>query len=290
MVQMKSVDSLSGGRSSSYMALHYPTDISLFALVRIEDPRCSPDDKKLIQMVSDKIGCEFIATAEDDLTLKVMFDLEQMLGREIKWLTGVTYDHLLTQKGFFGGGANGRGRLPSWARRYCTSELKLLPIFEYCFKYIFKSESDKVLMRIGYRSDEAHRKEKFSSFFHYPIACKNYGQKRKIKKTFDWRIGHFPMIDDNINQFEVHHYWKNKPLQFPIQSNCIGCFHKDEMSINLQWKNNPNKMRWFANQELLGKGTWRDNNITYEQIRKWNFSESFDFSQAGACDSGGCTD
>jgi hypothetical protein len=29
---------------------------------------------------------EFIATAEDDKILKVMFDLEQMLGSEIVWV------------------------------------------------------------------------------------------------------------------------------------------------------------------------------------------------------------
>lgn len=287
---MRSVDSLSGGRSSSYMAMHYPSDISLFALVRIEDHKCSPKDKKIIQLVSDKIGMEFIATAEDDLTLSVILDLEQLLGREIKWVTGVTYDHLLTKKGFFGGGANGPGRLPSWARRYCTSELKLLPIFEYCFKYVFRSEDDKVLMNIGYRADESHRKENFSSLFHYPIACKNYGLKKRIKKTFDWRIGQFPMINDRVDQFQVHHFWKSYPIEFPPQSNCIGCFHKDELAINLGWKNNPEKMQWFADQEKIGKGTWRDNNVTYEMIKKWGFSEKLNFELAGQCDSGGCTD
>ena len=55
----------------------------LFALVTIEDKNAAPDDKKLIQMVSDKIGKEFIATAEDNKTLRVMFDLEQLIGKEI---------------------------------------------------------------------------------------------------------------------------------------------------------------------------------------------------------------
>lgn len=272
------------------MAVHYPCDISLFALVRIEDPRCSPDDKKLIQMVSDKIGQEFIATAEDDKTLTVMFDLEQMIGREIKWVTGITYDKLLTSKGFFGGGVTGRGRLPSWARRYCTSELKLLPIFEYCFKYIFSEMDDKVAMNIGYRSDEERRKNSFSSLFRYPVACKNFGQKRQIKQDFDWRVGHFPMIDDRITQFDVAKFWRGKGIEFPPQSNCVGCFHKDELSINLQWKTNPAKMQWFAEQENLGKGTWRDNQVRYDTIKNWNFTEEFDFAVAGTCDSGGCTD
>lgn len=272
------------------MAIHYPADINLFALVEIEDPRCTPLDKKLVQMVSDKIGHQFVATAEDDLTLLVMFKLEQLLGSEIKWVSGVSYDKLLTSKGFFGGGVNGPGRLPSWARRYCTSELKLLPIFEYCFKYLFKAIDDRVLMNIGYRSDEARRKLAFSSLFHYPIACKNYGFKRQIKQTFDWRIGNFPMIEDEIGVFDVAHYWKDKGLVFPPQSNCVGCFHKDELSINMQWKTNPAKMQWFSDQEELNKGTWKDHKVKYKDIKKWGFSESFDFAKAGTCDSGGCTD
>ena len=98
------------------------------------------------------------------------------------------------------------------------------------------------------------------------------------------------MIEDNTGKFEVIRYWRDKGLVFPVQSNCIGCFHKDELSINLQWKNNPAKMQWFANQEKLGKGTWRDNKVKYEAIKKWNFTESFDFAVAGSCDSGGCSD
>ena len=45
-------------------------------------------------MVSDKIGTEFIATAEDDLTLTLMFDLEQFIGKEIIWVTGETFEQV----------------------------------------------------------------------------------------------------------------------------------------------------------------------------------------------------
>lgn len=272
------------------MAVHYPSDLNIFALVRIEDPQCSPKDKKLIQIVSDKIEQEFIATAEDDLTLTAILDLEQVLGREIKWVTGVTYDHLLKRKGMFGGGVDGPGRLPSWARRYCTSELKLVPIFEYVHQNILKSDTDKVRMGIGYRADEIRRKTNFQSTFHYPIACSLNGIRKRVFKDFNWREGWFPLIDDKITHFDIIKFWRNYSIEFPKQSNCIGCFHKDELSLNLQWKNNPAKMQGFADMEKIGKGTWRDNRITYEQIKAWRFSEELSFEQAGTCDSGGCTD
>lgn len=77
---MITVNSISGGKTSSYLVKHYPSDYNLFALVQVEDVKCAPKDKKLIQLVSDKIGKEFIATVESDLTLKVVLDLEQYIG------------------------------------------------------------------------------------------------------------------------------------------------------------------------------------------------------------------
>ena len=68
------------------MACHYPADYNVFALVRIEDVNAAPKDKGLIKAVSEKLGVDFIATAEDDKTLKLMLDLEQKIGSPITWL------------------------------------------------------------------------------------------------------------------------------------------------------------------------------------------------------------
>ena len=57
---MKTVNSLSGGKTSSYIAANYPADYNVFALVRTNDKSCLYPDKKLRQIVSDKIGIEFI--------------------------------------------------------------------------------------------------------------------------------------------------------------------------------------------------------------------------------------
>ena len=46
---MKKVNSLSGGKTSSYMAVNYPADYNLFALVRIEDRKCTPKDKGIVK-------------------------------------------------------------------------------------------------------------------------------------------------------------------------------------------------------------------------------------------------
>ena len=61
---MKTVNSLSGGKTSSYIAANYPADYNVFALVRTNDKNCLYPDKKIRQIVSDKIGIEFIGTLE----------------------------------------------------------------------------------------------------------------------------------------------------------------------------------------------------------------------------------
>jgi len=53
---MKSVNSLSGGETSSYMAVKYPTDYNIFALVRTNNKKLLFPDAKIRQIVSDKIN------------------------------------------------------------------------------------------------------------------------------------------------------------------------------------------------------------------------------------------
>jgi hypothetical protein len=61
---MKTVNSLSGGKTSSYIAANYPADYNVFSLVRTDDVRVLFPDAKVRQIVSDRIGKEFIGTLE----------------------------------------------------------------------------------------------------------------------------------------------------------------------------------------------------------------------------------
>lgn len=176
---MKTITSVSGGRTSSYMALHYPTDYNIFSLVRIEDERCKPKDKKLIQYVEDKIKMPFIATAESDLTLYVLIQLEQDLGKEIIWVTGRTFEELIYDERRI------NPRLPNRRMRFCTELLKMYPIFWYIFLYIFKSEDDFISMNIGYRADEPRRVA--NDIYKYSIMCNTYGEKQNHWREIEWR-------------------------------------------------------------------------------------------------------
>ncbi len=152
---MKTVTSISGGRTSAYLADKYPSDYNLFALVRTEDKRCIFPDKKIRQQVEDRIQKPFIATAEDNLIIYTMFDLEQHLGRKITWVSGITFDEVVRAKG---------GWLPNKLHRYCTHWLKLDPMFAWWAETI----GEPVEMRIGFRADakeqkRAHRMSEKSS-------------------------------------------------------------------------------------------------------------------------------
>ena len=89
---MKTVNSISGGKTSAYIAANYPADYNLFSLVRTSAENCIFPDKKIRQEVSDRIGTEFIGTLEDDMIIYTMLDLEQMIGTKIDWVTGKTFD------------------------------------------------------------------------------------------------------------------------------------------------------------------------------------------------------
>jgi 3'-phosphoadenosine 5'-phosphosulfate sulfotransferase (PAPS reductase)/FAD synthetase len=251
--KMITVNSLSGGKTSSYMAVHCPADKNVFALVLIDDPKCSPKDKGLIQKVSDKLGRDFIATAEDDLTLFAMFDLEQLLGKSIDWVHGKTFDRTVEKRMW----------LPNQMARYCTVEMKLRPIKNYCKQF------GHVEMNIGFRYDEKERGENF-------------------QKEQTWRNVKFPLIENKIGHYTVYKWVQTTGLIFPPDSNCVGCFHKPLMQLRKNWETNPEKMEWFASKEIR-KRKWKSD-VRYEQIKTIGLQSDFNFGTGAGCQAGFCTD
>lgn len=272
---MKTVNSISGGKTSSYLAKHYPADYNLFALVRIEDKKCIPKDKKLIQLVSDKIGMDFLATAESDLTLKVVLDLEQLIGTEIKWLTGETFEQVIRNKG---------GYLPNKTTRFCTTEMKIKPLAEFCRNVI----GEVVMTRLGIRYDEDHRVNYENTDFKFHIANKTFGKKRRVFSIEKYRELEYPLVDDKKEHYEIYKWALSTNLQFPKDSNCVGCFHKPVQQLRKNWDDNPQKMQWFANQEL-GRKNFKEE-MKYETIKKIGLQTDFIFGVGSGCNSGGCQD
>jgi len=286
---IKSINSLSGGKTSSYLAMNYPADYNIFSLVCIEDTRCAPFDEKIRQAVNDKLEKygylqkygEFIATAEDDKVLKVMFDLEQMLGKEIVWVRGDSFERVIKKHG---------NVVPNMARRFCTSDMKMRPIGEFVYNNIMKKNNmQPVFSNVGFRYDEKERAKEGDK---REIRMKLVVGKRKTRNKWEevfWGIANYPLIYDQISHYRVYKYWQERNIVFPEDSNCVGCFWKQVQQLRKNYDDNRNKMEWFNNVEKNSNYNWKSD-ITYNQIKEVGIQEDFFFGTGSGCQAGFCTD
>jgi len=273
---MKTVNSISGGKTSAFMAVNYPADIELFSLVCIEAEYCKPKDKGLVQFVSDKLGKDFIATAESDKTLIVVRDLEQLLGRKINWVAGDTFEQVIKKK----------KAIPNQMWRFCTTEMKMKPIFDFCHKEV----GEIVEMQVGFRWDEKERGErnKDNTRFKTIVGKSKNGNQNKWAEI-EWRKMAFPLIDNRVSHYEVYQWSQNSGLDFPADSNCVGCFHKPYQQLRKNWDDEPLKMKWFSDMEKKAKAQWKKE-TSYKNIKKIGLQQDFFFGTGSGCNGGFCTD
>ena len=280
---MITVNSLSGGKTSSYIAANYPADYNVFALVRIEHQASKFPDKKIRQEVEDRIQAPFIATAEDDMIIYTMLDLEQYIGKEITWVTGKTFDEIIQRKG--------KKYLPNVTQRFCTTEMKLNPIFDWWYNNI----KEPIETRIGYRANEQRRAKKMyerlnqDGLLTHKVIVGKRGTRNKWKEI-GWQKPAFPLIDNNIYKDQIEVFWKDKPVRFAYMNNCIGCFHRNEVLLKLMSDKHPSKFDWFIDAENdtgYNVRTFK-NGVTYKQIKNsLKQTELFD-DDFNECDSGYC--
>lgn len=263
---MKTCTSISGGQSSAYIAKNYPTDHNVFALVTVLDKDCAPKDKGLIKIVSDKIGKDFTGTVEDDIILHTILDLEQELGNKIDWVAGKPFEEIIQKKA---------GYLPNVMVRYCTSLMKIEPMFNWWQENF----EDPIQMNIGFRAGENRRAKNMLE------KCNEEGL-RAYGKTF-WQKPVFPMIDDNVHRDKVVNFWKGKDVRFAVQNNCVGCFHRNPLTLRKMFEIHPNKMEWFIKEEAR-KGNKFKSEITYKEIKAHRPQHEINFEDFGDCDSGYC--
>ena len=280
--KLKKVNSLSGGKTSSYIAANYPADYNVFSLVRTDDKNCIFPDKKIRQEVSDRLGTEFIGTLEEDMIIYTMLDLEQFIGSKIDWVTGKTFDEITVR--------NGKRYLPNVTQRFCTTEMKLQPIFDWWRKEI----NQVVEMRIGFRANEQRRAKTMLSKANKNgnLEFKAIVGKRKTQNKWadiEWQKPKFPLIDNPTFKDSIENYWQDKNVRFAYLNNCVGCFHRSPVLLKHMSDKHPNKFQWFVDSEEngYGKRTFK-NGMKYKDIRKsLKQTELFD-DDFNECDSGYC--
>jgi len=277
---MITVNSLSGGKTSSYMAIKYPANINVFSLVRTNDKKVMFPDKKIRKIVSDKIGQDFVGTLEMDDIIYTMLDLEQMMGIGINWLSPFTFEEVIQNSG---------GYLPNKVKRICTVKMKVEPIAQWLYE-IGATVCD---MRIGFRANEMRRVKNMieradeNGIEHFKFKVGQSESGRNKWKTLPYRKTTFPLIENAIFKDTIEEYWKNKPVRFAYMNNCVGCFHRNPILLKHMSNKSPKQFDWFVDTEKKSKGTFKSD-IKYDQIKNFKTQlELFD-DDFNECDSGYC--
>lgn len=293
------VTSVSGGKTSAYLASEFPTDYNVFALVCVDDPKLRHKDEKMIQWANDKlektnflsIYGEFQGTAEDDTILYTIADLEQYMGREICIVRGLSYEQVIATKG---------GWLPNKLHRYCTTNMKLLPMFEW---WLMNFEGP-VEMQIGFRANpnEIRRANKMHKRLvngllqmKYPLSCNNYGKFIHRHTKVPWQKPKFTLAEKGIFREDIIKHWIGKNVRFAEFNNCTHCFTRDPLLLAYQFIAHPEKGDWWIGQEGGDNGYWKskDGQVTpYNKIKEDYVPiverQGLGFGDFGGCDSGYC--
>ena len=279
---MTTVNSISGGKTSAYLSKHFPADIELFSLVRIEDKDnlwMKGKDEKTRQLVSDKIGKEFIGTAEMDDIIYTILDLEQFIGREIVWVSGDTFESIINRN---------YGYLPNMMARYCTTDMKIKPIFEY----LRNNTELPVEMRLGLRPNELNRKEnilKRADENGLELFKCVIGKSKKNNKygNIPYRYATFPLIDNNIQKDTIYNYWENNNVRFAYRNNCVGCVNRNPLFLSHIAKKDLETFNWFIKQEERTGNTF-NSQASYKSILKFGVQNELFDEDFNDCDSGYC--
>lgn len=280
---MKTVNSISGGKTSAYLAKNYPADINVFSLVRIDDKKClwmNGKDEITRKLISDRIGKEFVGTAEMDEIIYTILDLEQFIGREIKIISGKSFEEIINDRG---------GYLPNQMVRYCTSEMKIIPIFNY----LNSLEILPVKMSIGYRPNEIERanrildKAEINGIENFKTII---GKKNKRNKfgEIQYRKVIFPLIENRITKDVIYKYWNNKPVRFAYRNNCVMCVNRQPLMISHMATKDKRKVEWGKEMEIK-TGNQFLKSVSMDKILQYSIQgKLFNDNDFNDCDSGFC--
>lgn len=292
---MQILSSVSGGKSSAFVLSHYPSDINIFSLVRIESPHhkwMQGKDEKTRSLISQRLDKEFIGTFEMDSIIYTILDLEQYTGKEIKFVTGCTFEEMIIQR---------KGYLPNATKRFCTTHLKIDPIYDYLY---FQSKLP-VYTLIGYRYGEENRQDSMlkkvdeSGFLTKYVRLAKKPNSRYYNRDFV-QISKplFPLIYDSIDSNYIDNYWSRKSIRFADFNNCATCVNRSPLFLNYLSKNYEYEyskgiyLEKFAQSIYHQRGIYAPTTFRFESSLEKIANPKIDFglfaSDFNDCDSGIC--
>ena len=255
--------SFSGGRTSAYM---------LYQILQAHDGKL-PDDV---------VVCFANTGKEREETLRFVHECGSRWNVKINWLEFRLGKPGFEEVGFNSASREGepfeqliawKQRLPNGHERWCTSFLKVLPMFAKMRDKLCL-EPGQYLECIGLRDDEGLRifnglaqGEKYGGRIFHPLA------KAKVRKPDIWKF----WLGDNRDPKRLTH-----PLPqgfdlglYPWEGNCDLCFQKGKGIRKRYIRENPKSPHWWSRQEVTQNG-WFDKRDTVAELMEqvW-FSPSF---------------
>jgi len=179
---------------------------------------------------------------------------------------GEPFEMLLKQKKY----------LPNVVTRFCTTELKILPMKRYLTKELGWK---KWTACVGIRADE-YRRAKVGS-----------------KDRWDYW---YPLLNAEITKLDVNNFWSKNNFDLQLDNsagstpkgNCDFCFLKSEAILAAMAKEHPERAKWWVQMENNIGSTFRKGRDLNEFVdfvqrqQDWVFDEQGYFCQA---DDGECT-
>lgn len=243
--------SFSGGRTSGYM---------LWRILEANGGSL-PENVKVVFANTGK---------ERDETLRFVHDCSTHWGVEITWVEwrpGSKADDdnpYFEVVGFNSASRNGepfaalmakKKRLPNWQERWCTENLKILPMTLF-LKSLGWTEWVNV---VGLRFDEPDRVAKQWE--------KNKLLEEKAKNASPW-FNEMPLYRAGITKADVMDFWRQQPFDLqlePHEGNCDACFLKGKKNLKALISAKPSMANWWIEQERLHEGTF-SSRYSYEDL------------------------
>jgi 3'-phosphoadenosine 5'-phosphosulfate sulfotransferase (PAPS reductase)/FAD synthetase len=165
--------------------------------------------------------------------------------------------------------------LPNVAARFCTTELKILPMKRYLKSLGWK----KWTAAVGIRADESHRAKKES----------------KDRWAY-W----YPLVSAQASKKNVNSFWKSQSFDLNLDNssgstpkgNCDFCFLKSEAILASMAREHPDRAEWWIKMEKQIGSTFRKDRDLSEFVdfvdrqQDWVFNEVGYFCQT---EDGECT-
>lgn len=259
--------SFSGGRTSGYM-LH-----------QILEANGNLPDR--VQVLFANTGREMPET------LEFVRECQERWGVKITWVEYDVNDNRATYRTVSDNSAARNGEpfevlirrrkyLPNIAARFCTTELKILPMKRYLTNELGWKQWTAA---VGIRADESKR--------------------AKTDSKDRWSYW-YPLLEANISKKDVVDFWDKQAFNLNLGSangvtpkgNCDFCFLKSEHILASMAKQHPERAEWWIKMEQDMKSTFRHGRDMKEFVdfatrqQDWIFDEEGYFCQQ---DEGECT-